>query len=78
MTDQGNTHAAIARRIRAPREGVKHWAARHPADGWIVTSREAGQVPTEARDGRQFSMVLGPFNTRRQAHGARQTMRGEA
>lgn len=78
MADQGNTRAAIARRIRSPREAIKHWAARHPADGWIVTSREAGQVPIEARDGSTFLMVVGPFNTRRQAHGARLTMRGEA
>lgn len=78
MTDQGNTHAAIARRIRAPREALGWWAARHPVQGWLVTSREAGQVPTEARDGARFSMVVGPFHTRRNAHGARLTMRGEA
>jgi hypothetical protein len=77
MTDQGNTNAAIARRIREP-FNVKWWAARHPADGWRVTSRAADQVPTEARDGARFDMVIGPFNTRRQAHGARLTMRGES
>lgn len=84
MADQGNTHAAIARRIGArfhcggpAQSGIDWWAARHPADGWIVTSRIAGQVPTEARDGARFSMVVGPFSTRRLAHGARLAMRGE-
>lgn len=78
MTDQGNTHAAIARRIREPRANVKWWAVKHSGCLWMVTSRIAGQVPQESRDGHTFALVVGPFNSRRQAHGARLTMQGEA
>lgn len=76
--DQGNTNAAIARRMREPRDNVKFWAVKTAGGAWSATSRIAGQVPQEARDGQRYSLVVGPFNTRRQAHGARQTMRGEA
>jgi hypothetical protein len=82
MSDRGNFSRAIGARVRAMFSDSEArpawWAARHPADGWRVTSRERGQVPTEARDGARFDMVIGPFNTRRQAHGARLTMRGES
>lgn len=74
MSDAGNTRAAIARRIREPRERIKWWAVRSPV-GWVVTSREAGQVPTETRDGAALCMVIGPFSTRRRAHECREVFR---
>ena len=78
MGEQANTRPGIAARVRAIHSGAAQWwAVKHPGLGWQVTSRERGHTPIEARDGARYSMIVGPFNTRRTAHGARQTMKGE-
>lgn len=70
--DNGNSRQAIGARVLGmfTAANVKWWAAKS-REGWIVTSRMVDNYPTETRSGERFTMIVGPFASRRQAEDAR-------
>lgn len=68
MSDAANTPRAVSLRVHAMFTGgdVRWWAVKDRL-GWSVVSRMVDNVPIETRQGERYTMVVGPYVSRRRA-----------